>query len=209
METGQQGTRWSVFKSLPKLNGAAGLPGGITMRRLVILAVSMMVLGGGKACAQEGIGHVSDISWQYFSWLGLGASASVAPHTVLSMSAGVTEGFLTNERELGTEWAASVAYRFKEKGRGLYLFAGYRQMSVGENNVGFTEAGIGYHPPDSVVEVYPELSVLVPQVRQVSLFPGATGSDAMIVKVPVIVKLTIRFYFDPSIPPFWENSDKK
>lgn len=179
------------------------------MRRVTILVVSMVVLWTANTDAQTGLGYVADLSWQYQSWLGLGVGATIAPYITLSLSGGLTWGFLSKGEPVlpGAEWATSASYRFKEKNSTLYLFTGYRKMS-GNGSANFVEAGIGYDPPDSIFEAYPEFSVLLPLGHQTSWLPGSMGSTRQPMKIPIIVKVTIKLYFNPKIPPFWENAGK-
>ncbi len=211
MKAELQGTRRYVRKTLPVLKEAADCGTKLLfIRRAAILMASIILLCGTKARAQEGIGYVGDFSWQYQSWFGLGVGATLAPHTTLSMSGGLAWGFLS-QGEPGfpaSEWATAAAYRFKEKSPTMYIFAGYRSMA-GNGGAKFVEAGMGYAPPDSFFEAYPELSILLPLTHRTSWLPGTMGSSPQPMRIPIILKLTIKLYFDPSIAPFWENSGNK
>lgn len=105
------------------------------------------------------------------------------------------------------EYALSGAYRFRDTSSTPYDFAGYRDISSINGSFGSIEAGVGYDPTETIVRVYPELSALVPLTREV-YWPGSMGPDAGTIRIPVIVKLTVKFYFVPPIPSFWEESQR-
>ncbi len=178
------------------------------MKRLLVSAILLIVLCQTEVDAQTGVGYVSDYAFQYTSWLGLGVGVALVPHGVFSLSEGIASGETTALGVLfSREYALSGAYRFRDTSSTPYVFAGYRDISSTNGSFGFIEAGVGYDPTETIVRIYPELSVLVPLTRGV-YWPGSMGLDAGMIRIPVIVKLTMKFYFDPPISSFWEESRK-
>ena len=171
------------------------------------------MLFSGRAWAQEGFGLQGYLGaglnkGTNSGGLDIGFGARALPDWVVSLYGGfsVVSGMTEGKAVYtgggagnvgGEELGGSICYSLKKINPDLYSFVGYSWLSKGGLNrsLDLIHFGIGYVPFSWFIDLYPELSVVVP--LEVHAFQQDGQFNADPVYLPVMLRVTIKLYVNP------------
>lgn len=179
----------------------------------VLPILSIVLLFSGVAWAQEGFGLEGYLGaglnkGTSSGGLGIGLGVKVFPDWSVSLGAGfsVVPGIAEGRAVYtgggagnvgGEELGGSICYKLKKIDPNLFSFVGYSWVSKGGLNrsLDLIHVGIGYVPFRWFIDLYPELSVVIP--LEVHAFQQDGQFNADPVYIPVMLRVTIKLYVNP------------